>query len=165
MSTAQDLITYTLNRSEFFLKKYLEDLPPEAFFSRPVEGMNHLAWQLGHLISVERRIVEAIRPGSSPALPEGFDAQHEMDQHSVDDPDHFLTKDEYLTLYLAQRAATQSVLASMSDDDLAAPSPIERMRANHPTVGALLTLIGIHSIVHSGQFVAVRRHQAMPIAF
>ena len=34
-----------------------------------------------------------------------------------------------------------------------------------PTVGALLTMAGIHSLNHSGQFVAVRRMLKKPIAF
>src|ERR1700760_3937994 len=70
----KDLIRQNLDFSDRLVKAYVEDLDDESLLLRPVEGMNHIAWQLGHLISSERRMVEAIKPGSCPALPEGFDA-------------------------------------------------------------------------------------------
>ncbi len=158
-------IQHTLGVSDMLMDKYLSDLAPEAFLARPIAGMNHLAWQVGHLILNERKMIEAIKPGSSPALPEGFDTKHAMDKHGVDDPSNFQTKDEYLAMWKAQRAASRSVLEGMTDDELDAPCPDEKTRRMCPTVATMFNLTGLHALMHSGQFVAVRRKEEMPIAF
>ena len=162
---AKDVIRQSIEMSDMALGKYLEDLEPAAFLARPVGGMNHIAWQMGHLISTERNTLEAIKPGSCPPLPEGFDAKHGKETHDSDDPAHFHTKDEYLALWKAQRAATRALLDSMPEADLDAPAP-ERNRAFCPTVGHALNMMGgIHPMMHAGQFVAVRRDRKMPVAF
>ena len=159
------LIQHTIGVSDMIVAKYLDDLPPEAFLARPVAGMNHIAWQLGHLISTERRFVEGIKPGSCPELPEGFDAQHAKETHDVDDPAAFLTKEQYLEIWKVQRDATKAALETLSDEELAAQNPIEKMRNFCPTVGAMFSIAGLHTLMHAGQFVPTRRQEAMPIAF
>lgn len=162
---AKDVIRQSIEMSDMTVGKYLEDLDDAAFRVRPVGGMNHIAWQMGHLISVERSTVEAIKPGSCPPLPEGFDAKHEKETHSSDDPKDFQTRDEYLALWKAQRAASLAVLDSLSDADLDAPAP-EKVRGFCPTVGHALNMMGgIHPMMHAGQFVGVRRSLQKPIAF
>ncbi len=158
-------IQHTIDVSDMLMNKYLTDLTPEAFLARPIAGMNHVAWQIGHLLLNERKMIEAIKPGASPALPEGFDTKHAMDQHGVDDPSNFLSKDEYLALWKAQRAATRSVLDGMTDAELDAPCPNEKTRQMCPTVGTMFNLTGLHALMHTGQFVAIRRKEAMPIVF
>ncbi len=164
MST-KTTIKHTLGISDMVMDKYLGDLDPAAFMTRPVQGMNHLAWQMGHLISSERRMVEQIKPGASPALPEGFDAKHGKETHGSDNAADFHTKDEYLKLWKAQRAATHQALDGMTDEELEAPTPDEKTRHMAPTLGTLFSMTGLHSLMHSGQFVAVRRQNEMPIAF
>ena len=56
---------------------------------RPAPGANHVAWQLGHLISAETRLVEAAKPGSMPPLPEGFAERHSKDTAASDNPEGF----------------------------------------------------------------------------
>ena len=163
--SSKAMIQQSLNVSDMLMNKYLTDLDSEAFLLRPVHGMNHLAWQVGHLIVSERKMLEVIKPGVSPELPAEFETKHAMDKHGSDTATDFHTKDEYLALWKAQRAATQSTLETMSEADLDAPCPDEKMRQMASTVGALFNLAGLHSVMHSGQFVAVRRSKEMPIAF
>jgi hypothetical protein len=158
----KDLLHQNLDSSERIVKTYLEDLDDQALLLRPVEGMNHIAWQLGHLISSERRMVEAVKPGSCPALPENFDAVHGRENTSSDDPKAFCPKAEYLRLADAQRAATKAVLDGLTDSDLDAPGP-ERMRQMAPTVGAVFQMAGSHVLMHVGQFVGVRRKLKKPV--
>jgi hypothetical protein len=160
---AKDAIRQSIQTSDMITGKYLEDLDDSAFFARPVAGMNHIAWQLGHLISSERGSIEAIKPGSCPPLPEGFDAMHGKETAGSDDPKAFLSREEYLNLWKAQRAATLAVLDSLDDADLDAPAP-ERMRAWCPTVGHAMNMMGgLHAMMHVGQYVAVRRSLGKPI--
>jgi hypothetical protein len=160
--TAKDAIRFNLDMSDMILEKYLGDLEDADLMLRPAEGMNHIAWQLGHLISSERMFVEGIKPGASPPLPDGFDAGHSKEAAASNDPKKFLTKDKYLELYRAQRAATKGVLESATDADLSAPSP-ERIRSFVPTAGAALQMCGSHVTMHVGQFVPIRRKRGKPV--
>jgi hypothetical protein len=162
---AKDVIRQSIDMADMILGKYLEGLDDEAFLVRPVPGMNHIAWQLGHLISSERKAIEEIKPGSCPPLPEGFDEKHDQKTTpTIDDPASFHTKDEYLAVWKAQREATKALLESLSDADLDAPAP-ERMRGFCPTVAHVLNMMGgLHPLMHAGQLVAVRRKLNQPIA-
>ena len=161
---AKAAILNSIDVADLVMGKYLGDLSEEALFVRPVAGMNHIAWQIGHLISSERGMVEGVRPGSCPPLPEGFDAKHTKETTGIDDPSKFHTKDEYLAVWTAQRAAVRAALEATSDADLDAPSP-EGMRDFAPTAGHVFNLTGLHPLMHAGQFVAVRRERKLPVVF
>ncbi len=160
---AKDAIRQTLDMSERIVNAYVGDLDDSDLLVRPVEGMNHIAWQLGHLINTERTLLEGIKPGSSPPIPEDFEGNHSRENTTSDDSKQFLTKAAYLDLMTAQRAATKQVLDSLRDEDLDAPAP-ERFRRMVATVGAACVLAGSHYIMHVGQFVAVRRMRNKPVA-
>jgi DinB superfamily len=162
---AKDAIVQVLSSAERVVNAYLSELSDTDLLIRPVPGQNHIAWQLGHLIASERSMVESMKPGSCPPLPAEFLAAHGRDEAAVasDDASKFLSKQAYLDLWKTQRAATLAYVDSLSESDLDAPSP-ERMRARIPTVGGVLLLAGTHVIMHSGQFVSVRRKLGKPIA-
>jgi hypothetical protein len=159
----KDIIKKTLDLSDFILKSYVGDLSDSELKIVPVEGMNPIALQLGHLISAERMFAEMLKPGISPALPAGFDEAHSLKDQKGDDS-RFLSKDAYMKLYEAQRAATKAVIESTPDSEL------EDTRGGNlpqfaPTVADVLNIAGAHSLNHSGQFVAVRRLLKKPVAF
>src|SRR5262245_21381812 len=112
---AKDVIRGTLQGSARILEAYVGDLDDAALLIRPVEGMNHIAWQLGHLILAERTMVELIRPGSSPALPEGFEDGHGREKFVEDDPAKYLPRAKYQELLKAQREATLAALEATPD--------------------------------------------------
>jgi hypothetical protein len=158
----KDIIAKTIDMSDFIMNKYLDDLTDADLRLVPVEGMHPIALQLGHLISAERMFVEYVSPGLSPELPAGF-----ADNHSLKNevPDRKLaTKDEYVKLWAAQRAATKKSLESVSDADLT-DTRGGTLPQFAPTVADVLNIVAIHSLNHSGQFVAVRRMLKKPIAF
>lgn len=161
--TAKDLIRGALATSEMIMARYLDGLKKEDLLIRAVPGMNHIAWQVGHLIDSERGMVEAIRPGSSPALPEGFGETYSTKNTSDDDATKFLAPEEYLAIWKTQRGATVALLNSLPDDELDRADP--NFPPFAPTVGQLLHLAANHPVLHAGQFVAVRRKLGLPIAF
>lgn len=152
----------SLNFSDHITKTYLGDLSDADLLVRAIPGMQHIAWQLGHLISVERSTIEAIAPGSCPALPEGFDARHTKEAGASDDPAAFYTKAQYLEAWDKQRAATIAVLDRMSEEELDAAAP-EQWRKMIPTAGLCFNFLGGHVLMHVGQYVAVRRLLNKPI--
>ena len=79
-----------------------------------------------------------------------------------DDPARFSTKSEYLELLDKTQQATREALASMTPDQLDAPSP-ERFRGMFPTVGHIFILLSTHRLMHAGQFVPVRRTLGKPV--
>src|SRR4051794_28795820 len=96
----------TLNQSDFIVNGYLSDLTPDQMFARSSPGLNHIAWQLGHLIQSERYLVNQAFPGKMDSLPEGFETRHKKETAGSDDPKSFLSKDEYLRVMKQVREQT-----------------------------------------------------------
>ena len=104
-----------------------------------------------------------IKPGSAPRLPDGFKEAHDLKNKELTDAG-FVSKDKYLELLAAQRAATKP-FSTPSRRPIWMTRATARCRPWAPTVGAALLMAGMHSLNHSGQFVAVRRMLKKPIAF
>ncbi len=157
----KEVLTHSMGMGDMIVDQYVGDLDDADLTRRPAEGMNPIAWQLGHLILTERRFVEMVRPGSCPPLPAGFDAAHDKDQGLSDETSGYRTREEYLSLFKAQREATKAVLADLPDEELDQPNSLGWEMV--PTVGHLFELIGNHVLMHVGQFVPVRRKQGKPV--
>ncbi len=148
----------------FVVNAYLEDLTDADLLVRPFEGMNHLAWQLGHLIGSEKFHVETVYPDSMPPLPDGFYDAHDKPQATSDDPADFLDKATYLALMQEQRAGTLGVLAKLTDAELASPSP-EPIAYLGPTIGCVFAAQSAHWMMHAGQWAVIRRKLGRPPQF
>ncbi|QEG42419.1 DinB family protein [Roseimaritima ulvae] len=159
---AQDVIRQTAGTSMMVVNAYLSDLDDSELCSRPGPGCNPIAWQLGHLISSECRLLDSICPGSAATLPDGFDEQHSKDNANKDQPGDFCSKQEYLDLFTRVHAASMAALEQLSEADLDAPAP-EHMREMFPTVGAMFVLIATHPMMHVGQWVPARRALGKPV--
>jgi uncharacterized damage-inducible protein DinB len=147
------------------VQAYLGDLTDEELLIRPVEGTNHIAWQLGHLVSSEHSVIEAVAPGKMPALPEGFAEKHKKQTATSDNPADFQKKDEYLRLMKEQREGTMAALESMSDEELDKPNPDENMRPFFPKVADLFNMACTHPLMHCGQWAIIRRKTGRPPLF
>ena len=158
----KDALKLGIGMSDFIINAYIGDLSDADLLIRPVAGMNHIAWQLGHLISAERRFVEMVSPGSCPALPEGFEKNYTKETAKTDEPSRFETLAKYQELWKAQRAATLAVLDSIPEAELDRTDP-DKYPPFAPTVAALLAMTGTHALMHCGQFVAVRRQLGKPV--
>lgn len=157
----KDVIRNCLDTSDMFIKSYINDLTDDEIKLVPVDGMNPIAMQMGHLIAVEHMLNELVEPGSAPALPEGFAEAHNLKQADGSSAG-FRSKDEYVKLWDEQRAATKTLLDRLSDADLA-DNRGGKLPPWAPTVAVALNMAGMHALNHSGQFVAVRRKLKKPI--
>jgi uncharacterized damage-inducible protein DinB len=158
----KDVILKNLELSDMVIKKYLDDLSDADLKLEPVEGMHSIAVQLGHLIEGERMFIEYVSPGLSPELPAGFGDSHSLKAETKDRK--LASKDEYVKLWDAQRAATKKALEGVSDADLE-DTRDGKLPPFAPTVADILNLVALHAVMHSGQFVAVRRKLKKAIAF
>lgn len=138
------------------VRAYLEDLADEELFVRPTDNMNHIAWQLGHLIHSEHFHVNQVCPDSMPKLPDEFVAAHSKENASSDERDRFLGKADYLRLMEEQRGGTLRNLEQLSDAELSSPSP-DSIKYFGATVGAVFAGETAHWMMHAGQWAVVRR--------
>lgn len=163
MSTAETIET-SLQTPNMIVQAYLDDLSDEDLLVRPIEGANHIAWQLGHLIVSQNSLINQVCPGAMPALPDGFAEKYTKETAQLDDPHAFHSKAELLALMDAQRKAMLESLAGLSDEDLEkpAPEPIQRFGA---TVGAVFAGQTMHWMMHAGQWAVVRRKLGRPPLF
>ena len=160
---AKDAIRFTLGNADFLVGQYLSDITQQELVARATPDANHIAWQLGHLISAECRLVEAAT-GLKAALPEGFAERHSKETAASDNAADFLSKEEYLALAKNVRAATLKALESVSEGDLDKPVS-GRVPPFVKTAGDCFILVGNHWILHAGQWVVLRRQLNRPRQF
>jgi uncharacterized damage-inducible protein DinB len=160
--TAKDVLKNALKTNHDILSRYISDLTDADLLARPVPGANHIAWQLGHLIAAETRILGQVPGSKAPALPTGFAEQHNKAAATKDSG--FLNKAEYLNLYNQVREATHAALTNLPEADLDKPTTGDLARMA-PTVGAAFFLMANHEMMHAGQFSATRRKLSKPVLF
>ena len=159
MPTAKDVIRSTIETADFLVNTYLADLSDDDMYVSLGGDSNSIAWQLGHLIVSERQSVETLKPGSCPALPERFAESHTKETGWPNAFEKVGLKDDYLKAAAAQRAATLAVLDGLTDEELDAPTGVDYA----PTTYLLFNMVGIHILMHIGQFVALRRKLGKPV--
>jgi hypothetical protein len=161
---AKEAIKTALTSTKDTLGWYLGDLSDADLLVRPVPAANHIAWQMGHLISAESHLLGQLPGAAYPKLPDGWDKQHSKDMAATEPPKGFASKSEYLTQFNKAREATLATLAKMSEADLDKPTQ-GNMAKFAPTLGALLVLQSNHTLMHAGQFTVVRRKLGKPVVF
>lgn len=145
-----------IEMAQLVCMEYLKDLTDEEMMHRAHPKINHIKWQVGHLIESEHRMVSSAVPDCMPPLPAGFAEQYSKETATSDVASDFHSKEELLGIFAAQRAATFAALDKMSAADLDQPSP-ESMRSYAPTLGDMFSLQGSHWMMHAGQWAVVRR--------
>lgn len=161
---ARGAIRQSYQTCDMIYQGYLSDLTDAELLVRPVSGTNHIAWQLGHLITSENGMIGGICPETMPPLPAGFAERHSKEKATSDNPADFLTKAEYLRLAAEQRQGVLAALDKQSPEDFDKPSP-ESIRSYAPTVGDAFNLIGLHWLMHAGQWAVTRRKLGRPPLF
>ncbi|QDU54872.1 DinB family protein [Aeoliella mucimassa] len=159
---AKQAIAATLNTSSMVLGAYIGDLTDEELMERPGEGCNHIAWQLGHLISSECYLLNSLVEGAAPELPAGFAENHAKEKGTDDNPANFCTKQQYEELFENVHAATKAALEGLSEADLDEPLT-GPMAERFPTKGHMWVLLSTHCMMHAGQIVPVRRRLGKPV--
>ncbi|MEL7498656.1 MAG: DinB family protein [Planctomycetota bacterium] len=159
---AKEAIRSAFNVSDMVLQSYIGDLSDAELMSRPGKGCNHIAWQLGHLISSEANLVNMLKDGSAVELPAGFVEAHDKTAIDNNEASQFQSKDEYLELYNKTRQNSLAVIGELTEEQLSAETP-EHFREFCPTNGDLAILIATHPMMHAGQFVPVRRSLDKPV--
>lgn len=163
MSLAQHILS-SFDVVEYCVNAYLADLSDQELLVRPAPECNHIAWQLGHLICSEAEHRQQIFPHAELQLPSGFTEKHTRQTASLDDPEAFCSKQEYLHAMAEQRRITKSLLTSLTDQELMAPAPAALTYFGN-TVGCVFSGETVHWMMHTGQWVVIRRLLGKPPLF
>jgi len=161
--TQFELMADVLVRNLEMLKMTLADFTDADLMVRPCVGANHTAWQLGHLINSETRMV-GMCGGSMPELPPGFAEKFTKETTKNDDPHFFPGKAALLEQFAKTRAGTINFAKNLTPAGLDKPGPAP-MATMAPTVGHLLGLANGHVMMHMGQIQVIRRKLGKPILF
>lgn len=161
---SRQAIKISIDTAQMCCAMYLDDLTDEELMLRPHSNCNHINWQLGHLILSDHTMVSGVVPGKMPDLPRGFAEKYSKEVVGCDDASAFCSKSELLQLATEQLAAVLDLLAGMSDEDLDVETP-ESLNAYAPTAGAVFSMLGSHWMMHSGQWIVVRRQLGRPALF
>ena len=160
----KQILADQLKMAAFLFEQLLEDLTDAELLLRPAGKANTVAWQIGHLLSSERRMVEGIAPGAGAPLPEEFEAAHAKEAAAREDSAGMRTRDEYLSLLRAQRAATLAALERLPEADLDKDSP-ETIRRIAPKWANVFGLAAMHQMWHAGQLTVLRRQLGKKVMF
>ncbi|GIW98098.1 MAG: hypothetical protein KatS3mg111_1431 [Pirellulaceae bacterium] len=156
---AIEVLESNLSAAEMVAMAYLNDLEDAELMMRPHPQCNSINWQVGHLIVSENAMVSSVAAERMPPLPDGFAERYSKERAGSDDPAAFARKDELLSVYRTQRQGTLDFLRTLSEADLDRQTGIDYA----PTVGALIGMQATHWLMHSGQWVIVRRMLGKPI--
>src|ERR1051326_447361 len=113
---AKDVLKLNLNLNRMVLSEYLKDMSDADPMVRPVPAANHIAWQLGHLISSECEMLSSVGH-KMPALPEGFAESHSKEASKSEDQKKFLSRKQYLDLLERVRQGTFAALEKTPESD------------------------------------------------
>src|SRR2546428_13100551 len=104
---AKDAIKHSLKSTQNMLEMYLSDLSDADLLVRPVPGANHIAWQLGHLINSEKKLIKEHFPAAAyPELPAALTEKDTKEASSQDSPAGYRPKGEYLEFFNQVRSTT-----------------------------------------------------------
>jgi DinB family protein len=145
-------------------KSHVADFSDQDMLLRPVPNANHTAWQLGHLCVAEGWMVNCVAPGVVPATSAGFAEKFTKETSKIDDIKAFPTKAQIFAEFDKTRAAVIAWAKTLAPADLDKPGP-EAMKDFIPTVGALLTLLPGHVMMHVGQIQVIRRKLGRAVMF
>jgi hypothetical protein len=145
----------TFSHADMLVAAYLKDLTDAELLVRPVPSANHIAWQLGHLISSERYMADKAIPGSVEPLDAEFERRHTKETAGSDDPAAFYRKDEYAMAAKQVRAGVLRAVERLAPEEF--DRPVSGLPPMIRSVGDALLFMASHWLMHVGQWAVTRR--------
>jgi hypothetical protein len=159
MPTANDMIVHSLSVSQKMLHRYVEDLKPEEYLHRPTPKANCTAWLLGHLILVDKGLVEGLGVKDAPSLPDGFEKKFSQ-KDGAPEAAEFGDVTILMPLFDKYRTLLIGKVAALPAAELEKPSP--RQHPMFSNVAERLNYMGHHATMHIGQITIIRRSLGRP---
>ncbi len=128
---------------------------PEKWTHKVHENANHALWIAGHLTVSDNFFVSLVAPDEAKEI-EGYQAKFGMGSQPVDDPSVYPPPEEVLAHMRERREKLCEVLAALSEDDLAKPTP-DGTPDFIPDVASVFETAAWHEGIHGGQATVARR--------
>lgn len=162
--TPNGVIADALVGSLGMLKMLLSDFSDAEMLARSCPGANHALWQLGHLIRGDTFMLNVVKEGAAPPIPQGWAEKFDNKTATIDDPAAFPAKAELLAHLEKLRGAAVDAVKSLSPEDLERPLP-ENLRWAGPNIAALALFPALHMNQHAGQIQVLRRRLGKKVLF
>lgn len=157
-------ISHCFRRNGLYALRLVEGLSADQWLAQPVPGrvMNHPSWILSHL-NVYNDFGTCLAQGVPYEDPAGH--AHGKNSRPLADVAAYEPPEQLAARYIAIHDQALAALGDATETLLASPNPLERKRAEHPTVGDMLLMLLVkHESVHLGQLSAWRRAMGLPPA-
>ncbi|MSQ94083.1 MAG: DinB family protein [Gemmataceae bacterium] len=162
---AKDIVKIALTSTKDTMQMFLGDMTDAELTTRPVASANNIAWQLAHLTTAEKFLLDGELPGAKyPDVPAAIASLGTERTGKIDPPEGYLPKAQYLEWFGKMRAVTIAAVDQLADKDFDAPTK-GSMAKYAPTLGELLILTANHTLMHGGQFTVTRRALDKPVVF
>lgn len=158
--TIGEMFANHLNQSAGMFLAVIDAFNDEEIFIRPVPGANHAAWQIGHVICSQTRMLKRLG-AALPELPAGFEARFTKETAASDKPEDFADRKTLRDLATKTTQAAVAFARTVKTEDLEKPTGLPFA----PTFFDMLALQSAHAAMHIGQMQVIRRKLGKPIMF
>ena len=155
-----EAMAYSLKASQLFLHLMVDPLKPADYTAQPIEGINSIAWILGHLTLIDRRMMTGLEIADMPTLPDGFETKFTTTKAAATTQSGLGDPREILALFDRHRDQLIRGLATVDPGLFGKETPVRR-----PTFadrGEATLFMGLHTAMHAGQVSAIRRALGYP---
>lgn len=157
-TTLADTLRIQFQMNAYIVRANLDGITHEESLVRAVETGNHLNWLFGHVVATRCALLPALRQGS--VWGEETMRLYRRGSSAAADAD-YLPFDEIARAFQTTQERILAGVASLSDEDLAAPAPFSP-GGGPETLGTLLMKSTVHEGYHLGQTGILRRVVGKP---
>jgi hypothetical protein len=161
MSTVNDLLVLGLVNTQALLKRYVADFSPKEYLHRPSPNANCAAWTVGHLAMTDRHLLKLFG-AALPEISAGFDKRFSRDEGCPQAED-FGDVSTVVPVFDQHRDRLTTVAKSASPEQL--NKKMDKPIGFATTFGDVLVFASIHTSMHAGQIVMIRRSLGRPPLF
>lgn len=148
-----------MRRVRGMLKNALEGIEPERWCWQPTAGINHVAWQVGHLAVAQHALCLKRVRGDSPAdarfLPDDYYQRFGRGSKPAAGAGANPSPEELLKVLDAVEECVQTEVAEKSDEQL--DTPLDPPHPMFSTVLGGVEFAAMHEAMHVGQITLLRR--------
>ena len=161
MSMVNDLLVLGIMNTQALLKRYLADFSPQEYVHRPAPNANCAAWTVGHLAMSDRHILKLFG-APLPEIPAGFDKRFSRDEGCPQAED-FGDVSAVVPVFDQHCERLAAVAKSATPEQLG--RKMDKPIGFATTFGEVLSFVAIHTSMHAGQIVMIRRSLGRPPLF
>lgn len=158
-----ELLVNRLETARGWTCSLLEDIEASEWFHAPAPGLQHVAWQIGHLASSQVTLIHGRCFDKTPSdhIPARFRELFGKGSRPVADPSAYPAPTDIRRVFDRIHSEALELVKSISVDELERPASGDP----HPmfiTKGQCIAMVAMHESFHAGQIALTRRILGKP---